>query len=133
MPFPSPMHESEKSLSRVRLFTTPLTVTYQAPPSMGFSKQEYWSGLPFPSPPEVLILPNENIQKSVLSVKFWCLGNTLEEILWSGLKEICALSSRNLQQDSMRLRVKSRWKRVSPVSQAYPSHCSEQNWRLVSN
>ena len=39
-----------KSLSRVRLFATPWTVAYQAPPSMGFSRQEYWSGLPFPSP-----------------------------------------------------------------------------------
>ena len=39
-----------KSLSRVRLFATPWTVTHQAPPSMGFSRQEYWSGLPFPSP-----------------------------------------------------------------------------------
>ena len=39
-----------KSLSRVRLFATPWTVAYQAPPSMGFSWQEYWSGLPFPSP-----------------------------------------------------------------------------------
>ena len=37
-----------KSLSRVRLFATPWTVAYQAPPSMGFSRQEYWSGLPFP-------------------------------------------------------------------------------------
>ena len=36
-----------KSLSRVRLFETPWTVAYQAPPSMGFSRQEYWSGLPF--------------------------------------------------------------------------------------
>ena len=33
-----------KSLSRVRLFATPWTTTYQAPPSMGFSRQEYWSG-----------------------------------------------------------------------------------------
>ena len=41
-----------KSLSRVRLFATPWTVAYQAPPSMGFSRQEYWSGLPFPSPGE---------------------------------------------------------------------------------
>ena len=40
----------EKSLSRVRLFATPWTVAYQAPLSMGFSRQEYWSGLPFPSP-----------------------------------------------------------------------------------
>ena len=39
-----------KSLSRVRLFMTPWSVAYQAPQSMGFSKQEYWSGLPFPSP-----------------------------------------------------------------------------------
>ena len=39
-----------KSLSRVRLFATPWTVAYQARPSMGFSRQEYWSGLPFPPP-----------------------------------------------------------------------------------
>ena len=39
-----------KSLSRVQLFATPWTVAHQAPPSMGFSRQEYWSGLPFPSP-----------------------------------------------------------------------------------
>ena len=39
-----------KSLSPVRLFATPWTVAYQAPPSMGFSRQEYWSGLRFPSP-----------------------------------------------------------------------------------
>ena len=38
-----------KSLSRVRLFATPWTIAYQVPPSMGFSRQEYWSGLPFPS------------------------------------------------------------------------------------
>ena len=39
-----------KSLSRVQLFATPWTVTHQAPPSMGFSRQEYWSGLPHPPP-----------------------------------------------------------------------------------
>ena len=38
-----------KSLRPFRLFATPWTVAYQAPPSMGFSRQEYWSGLPFPS------------------------------------------------------------------------------------
>ena len=38
-----------KSLSHVQLFTTPWTVAYQTPPSMGFSRQECWSGLPFPS------------------------------------------------------------------------------------
>jgi len=42
--------EVGKSLSRVRLFVTPWTVAHQAPPSMEFSRQEYWSGFPFPSP-----------------------------------------------------------------------------------
>ena len=39
-----------KSLSRVRLFATPWTVAHHASPSMGFSGQEYWSGVPLPSP-----------------------------------------------------------------------------------
>ena len=49
-----------KSLSRVRLFATPWTVAYNAPLSMEFSRQEYWSGLPFPSPgdlPSLVIKP----------------------------------------------------------------------------
>ena len=48
-----------KSLSRVRLFATPWTVAYQAPPSMGFSRQECWSGLPFPFPGD---LPDPGIE-----------------------------------------------------------------------
>ena len=36
--------------SRIQLFATPWTAVYQAPPSMGFSRQEYWSGVPLPSP-----------------------------------------------------------------------------------
>ena len=48
-----------KSLSRVQLFVTPWTVTHQAPLSMGFCRQEYWSGLPFPSPGD---LPNPGIE-----------------------------------------------------------------------
>ena len=48
-----------KSLSRVQLFVTPWTAAHQAPPSMGFSRQEYWSGLPFPSPGD---LPNPGIK-----------------------------------------------------------------------
>ena len=67
LPFPSPMHESEKwkwkvkvkSLSRVWLFVTPWTAAHQAPPSMGFSRQEYWSGLPFPSQED---LPDPGIE-----------------------------------------------------------------------
>ena len=39
-----------KSLSHIRLFVTPWTAAHQAPPSMGFSRQEFWSGVPLPSP-----------------------------------------------------------------------------------
>ena len=48
-----------KSLSRVQLFATPWTVAYQDPQSMDFSRQEYWSGLPFPPPGD---LPNPGIE-----------------------------------------------------------------------
>ena len=51
-------YESEV-ISRVRLFATPWTVAHQAPPSMEFSRQEYWSGLPFPSPGD---LPDPRIE-----------------------------------------------------------------------
>ena len=54
LPFPSPVIKCEmsevnkvKSLSRVPLFVTPWIVAYQAPLSVGFSRQDYWSGLPF--------------------------------------------------------------------------------------
>ena len=48
-----------KSLSRVQVFVTLCTVAHQAPLSMGFSRQHYWSGLPFPSPGD---LPNPGIK-----------------------------------------------------------------------
>ena len=48
-----------KLLSRVQLFATPWTVAYQAPQSMEFSRREYWSGLPFPSPGD---LPDPEIK-----------------------------------------------------------------------
>ena len=44
-----------KSLSHVRLLATPWTAAHLAPPSMGFSRQEYWSGLPLPSPSKLLV------------------------------------------------------------------------------
>ena len=53
-----------KSLSRVQHFVTPWTVAHQAPPSMGFSRQEYWNGLPFPSPGH---LPDPGIKPTSLT------------------------------------------------------------------
>ena len=55
-----------KSLSHVLLFATPWTAAHQAPPSMGFSRQEYWSGLPFLSPGD---LPNPGIEPGSLALQ----------------------------------------------------------------
>ena len=55
-----------KSLSHVQLSATPWTAAYQAPPSMGFSRQEYWSGVPLPSPHPLI----NDYQK-----KLYCIGN----------------------------------------------------------
>ena len=49
-----------KLLSCIQFFVTPWAVAYQAPPSMGFSRQDYWNGLPFPSPGD---LPDPGIKR----------------------------------------------------------------------
>ena len=58
-----------KSLSYVQLFATPWAVAYQAPLSMEFSRQEYWSGLPFPSPGD-LPYPGIKPRSPALQVNF---------------------------------------------------------------
>ena len=68
-----------KSFSRAQLFATPWTVAYQAPLSMGFFRQEYWCGLPFPSPgdlsnpgiePESPTVQADTLTKYLLDHKF---------------------------------------------------------------
>ena len=59
-----------KSLSRVRLFATPWTIAHHAPQSVGFSRQEYWSGQPFPSPED---LPNPGIEPRSPALQADCL------------------------------------------------------------
>ena len=55
-----------KSISRVRLLATPWTAAYQAPPSMGFSSQEYWSGVPLPSPIFILLYIKQVTKENLL-------------------------------------------------------------------
>ena len=85
-----------KSLSRVQLFATPWTVALQAPLSMGFFRQEYWSGLPFPSPGDI---PDPGIEPRFLALradaltseppgKPWCLALT-KLINEKVLKQFC--------------------------------------------
>ena len=61
-----------KTLSHVRLLATPWTADYQAPPSMGFSRQEYWSGVPSPSLLRYTLLPVTSTVNPILDCK--CLG-----------------------------------------------------------
>ena len=63
-----------KSLSRVQLFANPCTAAYQAPPSTGFPRQEYWSGLPLPSP-TLMAKPDKNTIRKLqtnISYQHWC-------------------------------------------------------------
>ena len=62
-----------KSLSRARLLATPWTAAYQAPPSMGFSRQEYWSGLPL----------LEVVKQEMTRVNIDILG--ISELRWTGM------------------------------------------------
>ena len=73
-----------QSLSRVRLLATPWTVACRAPPSMGFSRQEYWSGVPFPSPRD---LPDPNLSLPHYGQTLYHLSRqgsweTLERAIW---------------------------------------------------
>ena len=85
------LHEV-KSLSRVQLFATQWTVTYQTPPSMGFSRQECWSGLPFPSPGD-LPRPGTEPASPVLAGGFFTtepLGSLTPCMLYSGVQKSTA-------------------------------------------
>ena len=71
-----------KSLSRVRLVATPWTAAYQAPPSMRFSRQKYWSGLPLPSPSipdywKTIALTRQTFVDKVMSLLFNMLSRLI--------------------------------------------------------
>ena len=90
-----------KSLSRVWLFATPWTVAHQAPPSMGFSRQEYWSGLPFPSPGD---LPNPGIEPGSPALQtdaftVWATREAKES-------EICSVMSNSLRHHGLILQAR---------------------------
>ena len=87
-----------KSLSRVWLFATPWTAAYQTPPSMGFSSQEYWSGVPLPSPGLFATVPIKRKCRYKIYMKkmvpekmwIWLAKSFLKHIpLFKSLKIIC--------------------------------------------
>ena len=77
-----------KSLSRVRLLATPWTAAHPAPPSMGFSRQEYWSGVPLPSP---------NLNKRLLKKKKSAMLCGLWDLSSPTRDQTLALSSESIK------------------------------------
>jgi len=80
-----------KSLSRVRLLATPWIAAYQAPPSMGFSGQQYWSGVPLPSP--MSIIPQLKIKQNIILPLDWCFVPWGHHGLVAWLLFLCLLST----------------------------------------
>ena len=72
-----------KSLSRVRLFATPWTAAHQAPPSMGFSRQKYWSGMPLTSLQRTLgrILKKMHTQGLMFNINYYFFTASLKAFL----------------------------------------------------
>ena len=88
-----------KSLSRAWLFVTPWTGAYQIPPPMGFSRQEYWSGVTLPSPedgPSRLQRPENALRHKApytCSQRLWAqTGTVCQEDIW-GINNICYISN----------------------------------------
>ena len=75
-----------KSLSPARLLATPWTAAHQAPPSMGFSRQEYWSGVPLPSPAYPGSIPGQGINSSLHATNHCCLSKINAASLKAQLK-----------------------------------------------
>ena len=86
-----------KSLSCVWLFATPWTVAHKAPLSMGFFRQEYWSGLPFPSPWD---LPNPGIEPRSLALKADTFVWASREVFYTYQYEATKSKFSNLLQDT---------------------------------
>ena len=93
-----------KSLSRVQLFATPWTAAYQAPPSMGFSRQEHWSGVSLPSPKSTVRRVQKEKNRSDLSEK-GVLGAGLDRLIQR--LEFCKV--RNVEHELL-TRLHSFWK-----------------------
>ena len=95
-----------KSLSRVRLLTTPWTVAHQAPPSTGFSRQEYWSGVPLP---------------------FLCMGRCKTVGLWRSLLWYAPqLSGANIPSFLILSLLQ-----FSSVAQSYPTLCNPMDCSMT--
>ena len=86
------------TLSRVLLFITPWAVAHQAPRSMGFCRQEYWSGLPFPTPGDLL---NPGVKPESLSSPALAGGLFTTSTTWKSESEGCSVVSNSLRPNGL--------------------------------
>ena len=79
-----------KSFSRVLLLATPWTAAHQAPPSMGFSRQEYWSGVPLPSPSSSTTQTQMFRVSGTLSLSLFLCIHFFIQLLWNSFWFVCS-------------------------------------------
>ena len=129
-----------KSLSRVRLFVTSWTLAYQAPPSMGFSRQEYWSGLPFPSPGD-LRDPGTRVSRTAgRSFTIWATREALYVYIYTykiiynhviEIKHICILYKILLIYIAHNIYVIQtiwKWNIIQPLKRSKSYHLQQYGW-----
>ena len=121
-----------KSLSRVRLFATPWTVAYQAPQSMEFSRQEYWRGLPFPSPGD---LPNPGIEARSPSLQADALpsespGKALEKTHTKWQRSSTANLSNLFKK--IKKEVHSEWFNLCDIIEKEKTRKKSDQWLLIA-
>ena len=111
---------SVKSLSHIQLFATLWTIAYQAPPSMGFSREEYQSGLPFPSPGDP---PNPGIEPRFPTLQADALPSELPGLPLCSAGKESTFNVRDLGSIP--------GLRISPgEGKGYPTHSSILAWRI---
>ena len=126
------------SVSRVRLFVTPRTVSYHAPPSMGFSRQEYWSGVPFPSPED---LPNPgkmtNLDSTLksrditLPTKVHLVMAMVFPIVMYGCESWTVIKAEGRRIDAFELWCWKRLESLSECKEIQPVHPKgDQSWNI---
>ena len=94
-----------KLLSHVRLFAFPLSVAYQAPLSLEFSRQEYWSGLPFPSPYAEYIMRNAGLEEAQTAIEI--PGGNINNLRYADDTTLMAESKEELESLLMKVKEKS--------------------------
>ena len=112
-------------LNRVRLLATPWTAAYQAPPSMGFARQEYWSGMPLPSPSEMLTSLKKEIHESAKTIDAQDLRVSKTSLsLVNGIKRLADCCSQNQASASIQVTGRQVRKLHDPVF-IYSSNLTE--------